>query len=305
MQKYYSLNKYFRERFKCKVYKVSVDAGFSCPNRDGTLSTKGCIFCDNSAFSFFKREKGLPPLKEQIKIGMEFGRRKYKAQKFFVYFQSYTNTYAPVNILREKYQVIKEFEDVVGLSIGTRPDCIDKEKLDLINSFTSDYEVWIELGLQSIHDRTLKLINRNHTFYDFLKSVELIRRYKNIKICAHIILGLPQESKKDMLETAKKISELKLDGVKIHILHVIKGTELEKIYNRGEYTPLKLEEYVDIVCDFLEILPPKLVIQRLTADCSPDKLVAPVWILNKNKVLKEIDSELERRNSFQGKLYGK
>ena len=305
MQRYYSLNKYFRERFKCKVYKVSVDAGFSCPNRDGTLSTKGCIFCDNSAFSFFKREKGLPPLKEQIKIGMEFGRRKYKAQKFFVYFQSYTNTYAPLNILRERYMVIKEFEDVVGLSIGTRPDCIDKEKLDLINSFTPDYEVWIELGLQSIHDKTLKLINRNHTFLDFLKSVELIRKYKEIKICAHVILGLPHESKKDMLETAKKISELNLDGVKIHILHVIKGTDLEKIYNRGEYTPLKLEEYVDIVCDFLEILPPKLVIQRLTADCSPDKLVAPVWILNKNKVLKEIESELERRDSFQGKFYGK
>ncbi len=303
MQRYYSLNRYFKEKFKCRVYKIGVDAGFDCPNRDGTLSKKGCIFCDNSAFSFFKREKGLPPLKEQIKIGMEFGRRKYKAQKFFVYFQSYTNTYAPLQVLRDKYQVIREFKEVVGLSIGTRPDFVDKEILELINSFTSDYEVWIELGLQSVHNKTLESINRNHTFQDFLKSVELIRRYKNIKICAHVILGLPQESKKEMLETAIKISELKLEGVKIHILHVVKGTELEKIYNQGEYTPLELREYVDILCDFLKILHSNIVIQRLTADCPPDKLIAPLWILDKRKVLREIESELEKRDTFQGKLY--
>ncbi|MFH1239032.1 MAG: TIGR01212 family radical SAM protein [bacterium] len=301
---YYKFSAYLRERFGCPVYKVSIDAGFSCPNKDGKLSTAGCIYCDNKGFSYNSRLSPRPT-EIQIQEGMDFGRQRFKAQKFIVYFQAYTNTYAPVEVLKEKYEVIRKFNDVVGLAIGTRPDCVSEEILDLIQTYTSDYEVWLEYGLQTIHPKPLKFINRGHSYEDFIRAIELTRKRKKIKICAHIIIGLPGETKDDMFATAKALGKLKLDGVKIHPLHIIKGTKLEELFQDGSYKPLELEEYVDLAAGFLEYLWPQTVIQRLTADCPWKLLVAPLWLMEKNKVLKEIEQKLVNEGKFQGRLYKK
>lgn len=301
MERYYKFSRYLREKFGCRVFKISVNAGFGCPNFDGTLSRKGCIYCNNYAFSPSLREKN-KPIEEQVKNGIEYGKKRYKAEKFIVYFQPYTNTYASVEILKEKYDVIKKFPEVSGIAIGTRPDCIDEEKLNLIESYTENYEVWIEYGLQSIHDKTLKLINRNHTYKDFLKAVEMTKE-RNIKICAHVIIGLPGEGKKEIIETAKECGKLKLDGIKIHPLHIVKNTQLEKWYKEGRYTPLEMKEYVEMVISFLEYLWPNTVIQRLTADCPDEFLIAPEWIHKKQKLLKIIEEEMDEKNTYQGINY--
>jgi uncharacterized protein len=297
---YYKFSAYLRERFGCPVYKVSIDAGFSCPNKDGKLSTDGCIYCDNKGFSLNTRQ--IPrPTEIQIQEGMDFGRTRFKAQKFIVYFQAYTNTYAPVTVLKEKYDVIRKFKDVVGLSIGTRPDCINDEILDLIETYTSDYEVWLEYGLQTIHQKTLDFINRRHTYEDFINAVKLTRKRKNIKICTHVIIGLPGESKEDMMATARVLGKMKLEGIKIHPLHIIKGTKLEKSFQDGTCKPLELEEYVDLAAGFLEYLWPQTVIQRLTADCPWKLLVAPLWLMEKNKVLKDIEQKMLSDGQYQGR----
>lgn len=301
-QRYYKFSEYLQERFGCRVYKVSIDAGFSCPNRDGTKSKVGCIYCDNRGFSLNSR---IPPrtIETQIREGIDFGRKRFKAEKFIVYFQAYTNTYAPLEVLKEKYDVVKKFKDIVGLSIGTRPDCVNEEILNLIETYTKKYEVWLEYGLQSIHKKTLGLINRGHVYEDFLQAVRLTRKRKKLKICAHVIVGLPKETKEDILATAKELGRLKLEGVKIHPLHIIKGTKLEKLFQQGQFKPLDLEEYVSLVTEFLEYLWPKTVIQRLSADCPRQFLVAPLWILDKSRILHEIDATLMKQGSFQGRLY--
>jgi len=305
---YYKFSEYLKGKFGCRVYKVSIDAGFSCPNKDGKLSKDGCIYCDNRAFSpvrnsASRRNVGTISngvnLEKQIENGIAFGRQRYGAEKFIVYFQAYTNTYGDIKTLKQKYDIVKKFKDIVGISIGTRPDCVDEEILDLIESYSKDYEVWIEYGLQSIHDKTLKLINRHHTYEDFVKAIKMTREPRTtlgsgqgIKICAHIIIGLPGETKEEMMQTAKALAKFKIDGVKIHPLHVVKDTKLEKIFKEGKYKPLELDEYVDLVTEFLQYLPPTTVIQRLTADCPKDLLVAPLWILEKNKVLNLIEKKL-------------
>ena len=296
-EKYYKFSEYLKEKFGCRVHKVSIDAGFSCPNKDGKLSTDGCIYCDNRAFSLNSR---LPsqPIETQIEAGVKIGRERYGAEKFIVYFQAYTNTYASLNVLKERYDIVRKFKDVVGISIGTRPDCINEQILDLIQSYSKDYEVWIEYGLQSVHDKTLKLINRHHTYKDFLKAVELTRK-RNMKICAHVIIGLPNETKEEIFQTAKALAKLKIDGVKIHPLHVVKGTKLEEIFKKGKYKPLELDEYINIVTEFLEYLPITLVIQRITADCPKELLVAPLWILNKNAVLNLVEKKLTEKDGHQ------
>jgi radical SAM protein (TIGR01212 family) len=338
-RRYYKFSKYLKERFGEPVYKVSIDAGFSCPNKDGRLGEGGCIYCDNRAFSHPVRnsisDNGAsnsrismpPPIEEQVKNGIEFGKRRYGAKKFMVYFQAYTNTYLPeadmpadslvagakIDKLKQKYDVVKKFKDIVALAIGTRPDCVNKEILDLIESYTKDYavrrqrlcrrrEVWIEYGLQSIHDKTLRLINRNHTYEDFVKAVKMTQK-RNIKICAHIIIGLPEETKDEILETAKALAELNVDAVKIHPLHIVKDTKLEELYKKGRYKPLGLENYVDLAVKFLEYLPPDTVIQRISADCPKELLVAPDWILNKQLVLNMIEKRLEEKDTHQGILY--
>ena len=301
-RRYYKFSKYLRKRFGVRVYKVSIDAGFSCPNRDGSKSKDGCIYCDNRGFSFNSRI-ALLPIEEQIAKGIEFGKRRFKAEKFIVYFQAYTNTYASLDVLRKKYDVIRKFENVVGISIGTRPDCINEEILDLIESYTSDYEGWIEYGLQSIHDKTLEFINRGHVYKDFLEAVNLTKKRKNIKICVHVIIGLPYETEGDILETAEVLGRLELDGVKIHPIHVIKGTKLEEIYKKRQYRPLELDAYVDLAVGFLERIWSETVIQRITADCPRELLIAPMWIVDKKKVLGKIEEKLLQTNTFQGRLY--
>lgn len=300
MRPYYRFSEYLKERFACRVHKITVDAGFNCPNIDGSLSKDGCIFCDNYAFSPFVRKKNIS-LENQIEEGMERGRRRYKAKKFIVYFQPYTNTYAPPEILKERYDTVRKFKDIAGISIGTRPDCIDEEKLAVIEEYTQEYEIWIEYGLQSIHNKTMNLINRNHTYEDFLNAVEITKN-KGIKICAHVIIGLQGETKEDMLATAAECSRLGIDGIKIHPLHAVKGTALGKMFNEGKYIPLELESYVNIASEFLCRLNSGMIIQRLTADCPEEMLIAPEWINRKQFILKKIEEKMLTENLTQGCL---
>lgn len=298
LNRYYKFSRYLQNRFEQRVHKISVDAGFSCPNRE-IAPAQGCIFCNNQGFSLNSREA----IDLQIKQGIAFNRKRFGAKKFIVYFQSYTNTYANLDILKERYDVVKRFDDIVGISIGTRPDCINEEILDLIDSYTRDYEVWIEYGLQSIHNTTLELINRGHTYEDFLRAILKTRKRERIKVCSHTIIGLPQETEVMIMETAKELGRLKLDGIKIHPLHIIKGTRLEKMFCQGLYKPLEMEEYIDLCTRFLEHLWTETVIQRITADCPKEFLVGPMWILQKGKVLEGIDAKLLMENRFQGRLW--
>jgi len=301
--RYHKFSLYLKETFGCRVYKISLDAGFSCPNRDGKLSNEGCIYCDNAAFSVNTRVSG-KSLEDQIKQGMDFGRKRYNAEKFIVYFQAYTNTYAPLNVLKERYDVIRKFEDIVGLSIGTRPDCIDEATLDLIKSYSDDYDVWIEYGLQSVNPNTLEFINRGHTYEDFLNAFTMTKR-KGIKVCVHVIIGLPNETEKEILNTAKALATLKLDGVKVHPLHIVKGTKLERSFNEGSYKALELDEFVRLSTEFLKYLWPDTVVQRISADCPESHLAAPLWILNKPLVLDMVDERLKKEDAFQGIFYKK
>jgi len=297
--RYNRFSKYLKERFGCRVYKVSIDAGFSCPNKDGKLSKDGCIYCDNRAFSFNTRISP-GPIKAQIEQGMSFARERYGAEKFIVYFQSCTNTYAPLEVLKKRYDIIREFEDIVGISISTRPDCVNGEILDLIEDYSREYEVWIEYGLQSIHNETLELINRQHLYRDFLKAFKQTRKRKKINICVHVIIGLPGETKEKILATAKELGRFKLEGIKIHPLHIIKGTKLYELWQAGRYRPLELDTYVEIVTGFLEYLRPNTVIQRISADCPEEFLAAPLWIREKTLVLNMIDKKLAENDTFQG-----
>lgn len=300
--RYYKFSTYLKDRFGTRVHKVSVDANFSCPNLDGKISTKGCIYCNNKAFSFYTRMGKPISLEEQITAGIEAIKKRFKAKKFIIYFQAYTNTYADIDVLKKKYDVIKKFKDVVGLSIATRPDCVDEKILDLIESYKVNYEVWLEYGLESIHNKTLKFINRGHTFEDFLKAVKITRKHK-LKICAHVIIGLPYETRDMILKTAKTMGNLKIEGIKIHPLHIIKETALEELFKQGKYTPLEFNNYLDLLVDFLTYLWPKTVIQRVSAYCPPQFLVAPLWILERNKVEGELEKRLVEKNYFQGKFY--
>ncbi len=300
-KRYYDLNTYLRGIFGCRVQKISIDSGLSCPNRDGTLSTKGCIFCNAMGSGTGAHQRGIP-ITEQIERSKKVLARRYKAKKFIAYFQSFTNTYAPVDKLRRLYGQALAIEDIVGLSIGTRPDCIDEAVLSLIESYTKSYLIWVEYGLQSAHDKTLALINRGHDVKTFEKAVKKTRN-RGIPVCAHVILGLPGETKAEMLETAKFLANLGIDGIKLHLLYVVKGTPLEKLYLNGGCQYLTQTEYVDIVCDFLACLPPTVVIQRLTGDPHPNELVAPQWSLEKTKTLSLIQRTLEARNIQQGCRY--
>lgn len=299
---YYKFSDYLKEHFNCRVYKVTVDAGFSCPNRDGKKSTSGCIYCDNRGFNFSSRATRRP-LNEQIKHGIASAREVLRADKFIIYFQAYTNTYAQVKVLKEHYDIIRNFEDVVGLAIGTRPDCVNEESLDLIASYTGDYDVWLEYGLQSIHNKSLKAINRGHSYEDFLEAIKKTKARPKIKICAHVIIGLPNETKEDIIATAKELGRIKIESVKIHPLHIIKGTKLEELFAQGEYYPLTENEYVDLTAQFLEYLHPQTVIQRIIADCPREFLVEPLWMMKRGTVLKNLDNHMRENGKFQGRLY--
>ncbi len=301
MKRYRHFNSYLRETFGERVQKISLDAGLGCPNRDGTISSKGCIFCDRRGSGTGALINHGLAIDEQIVKARSFFQNRYGARKFIAYFQSFTNTNAPLQKLKGLYDQALAQEDMVGLSVGTRPDCVDMDVLKLLGSYQGDYLVWIEYGLQSSHDMTLKRINRGHDVARFEKSV-LMTNECGLSICAHIILGLPGEDRKMMLQTARFISNLPLHGVKIHLLYVVEGTQLAELYRKGEFRCLEREEYVDLVVDFLELLPDNMVIQRLTGDPVISELVAPSWAKEKSKNLNLIQKTLERRDTWQGRL---
>jgi len=302
ISRYHAFGHYLRRRFGCRVHKITLHAGMSCPNRDGTRAFGGCTFCNNTGFSPPAR---LAPeaIRAQMLAGMESARRRVRATKFIAYFQAYSNTHAPVEELARLYEQAWCSPDVVGLSIGTRPDCVDAAKIDLLAEHARRGEVWIEYGLQSAHDKTLQLVNRAHTYDEFVSAVKLTAG-RGIRICVHTILGLPGETPEMMLETHRRIAELPIDGIKIHLLHIMRDTVMARQYERGEIPLLSREEYVSLVCDVIELLPPEMVIQRMHADAPADVLIAPQWCLDKSGVLNDIRSELVRRDSWQGKARG-
>ena len=297
-KRYNRFSDHLKNLYGVKVYKVTLDAGFTCPNRDGTISNEGCVFCDNGG-SFSQLYPSNISVKEQLDLGITLAIDKYKAEKFLAYFQAYSNTYKPVNELKIIYDEALSREDVIGMSIGTRPDCVDEEKLDLISDYTKKHYIWLEYGLQSIHDRSLKFINRGHDFAAFVNALKNTKK-RNINVCAHVILGLPNETKQDMLETAKVLGDLGVNGVKIHLLCVLNNTRLAKLYFQGKIPMMEEDEYVETVCDFLELLPPSVTIHRLAGNGLKPNMLAPGWLSKKFIVLNKIDKLLEERNSFQG-----
>ncbi|MBC2712987.1 MAG: TIGR01212 family radical SAM protein [Desulfosarcina sp.] len=299
---YRDLNTYFRTLFGCRVHKVTVDAGLSCPNRDGTLSTGGCIYCNTKGSGTGAHLQDLS-ITQQIERSKDRIARRFKTNKLMAYFQSFTNTYAPIAHLKALYDEALAIENVVGLAIGTRPDCVDTAVLDLLESYTSDHLIWIEYGLQSAHDRTLSLINRGHDFACFEKAVAATQR-RGINICAHVILGLPGETRQDMLETADAVADMGIEGIKLHLLYVVRGTPMETLYRDGRYRCLEQYEYADLVCAFIERLPDTMIIQRLTGDPHPDELMAPAWSLQKKETLDLIHIIFEEKNTWQGKRFG-
>ena len=296
-KRYNQFSAYLKNRFGAKVYKITLDAGFSCPNRDGTISSGGCIFCDEAG-SFSQAHSNLLSIEQQIEVGINTLKERFKAEKFMSYFQAYTNTYKPVEELEKIYKSSLEHPDVVGISIGTRPDCVDEDKLNLISDISKDWYTWVEYGLQSSHNHTLMRINRGHDYECFVRSYEKTKE-KGINVCVHVILGL-WESRDEMLQTAQRLADLKIDGIKIHMLCALEGTPLTKMYENNEIDFMSEDEYVNLVCDFLEILPQTTLIHRLAGNGYTKTLIAPKWLGAKLDCLNKIDRELLKRNSYQG-----
>jgi radical SAM protein (TIGR01212 family) len=297
-KRYAAFSEELKRLFGCKVQRISVDAGFTCPNRDGSLDTDGCIFCGGhgSGSHGIRRELRVA---SQLEDGKEVMRRKYRASRFIAYFQAYSNTYASVDHLQELFSDALTVPDVAGLIIATRPDCLPDIILDYLEELSRQTYLWLELGIQSMHDKSLELINRRH---DHACSVNAIQRAKarGLRVCAHIILGLPGESREEMLALADELNRLGVGGVKLHLLHVMKGTRLAEMYGRGEVSVMGRDEYAGLVCDFLEQLDPQILIHRLTGDGGHDNLIAPLWSLKKFEVLNLIDAEMEQRGTCQG-----
>ena len=302
-KRYHTWNYYLRNTFGEKVFKVSINAGFTCPNIDGKVSFGGCTYCSKEGSGDFA---GNPKdnLIKQFDDITQMMHKKWPNAKYIGYFQAFTNTYAPVDILKEKYETILSLDNVIGLSISTRPDCLEDDVVEYLSELNERTNLWVELGLQTIHDSTSKLINRGHDYNEFLKGLEKLKA-KNIKVIVHIINGLPGGDYNMMMETAKAVANMGVDGIKIHLLHVIKDTPMEKMLQNGMLTLMNQEEYINLVCDQLEILPETMIVHRLTGDGKRDELVGPLWSLKKWEVLNAIDDELKKRNSYQGIKYNK
>jgi len=297
-KRYYDLKSYFLNTFGCTVYKLQIDAGFTCPNRDGNVAYGGCVYCDGRG-SKLRQAGPLPSVSRQIESGKAHYLQKRGARKFIAYFQTFTNTYAPLEDLKAVYDEALSHDDVIGLSIGTRPDCVPNAVLDLLETYAKKQHVWLEFGLQSIHDRTLQALNRGHTAEQFIDAVHRSAG-RGIHTCIHIIVGLPGENKENILETANALAQLPIQGIKIHSLLALKGTPMGREYEQGRLSMLSKEEYIETVCDILETLPPEIVIQRLTADGYRDIFLGPAWAVNKMDVLNGIDHEMARRGTYQG-----
>jgi hypothetical protein len=294
------LGHYLPEQFGCRVRKISVDAGFGCPNVDGTVGTGGCLFCNIASFSPSRR-KAVGAIRRQIDEGAGRLRRRYRADRFLAYFQPATNTHAPLARLREVFQEAASHPEVVGLVIGTRPDAVGEDVLDLLAELSEKTWLSVELGLQTIHDRSLDWLSRGHHYGAFLDAVQRARR-RHLRIGVHIILGLPGESQSDIIATARELARLRIDSVKLHNLHVARDTPLASIFASGQLHLPDRDQYASMVVDFLEELHLGCVIDRLSADAPPEYLVAPVWCADKPAVLGAIRGELERRDTWQGRL---
>lgn len=300
-QRYRSFSSYLREVYGCRVQKISLDAGLGCPNRDGVISHGGCVYCNSKGSGTGAFSRG-ETISQQIRQGISFLEKRYKAKKFLAYFQSFSNTYGPVTGLRSLYNEALSHPGVKGLCIGTRPDCLDTEKIRLIEEISKKYLIWLEIGIQSSHNSTLELINRGHDFECFAEKVRDVHD-ANIPVCAHVILGLPGEDVSMMLKTAERLSGLSIDGVKIHLLYVIKDTVLAKWFDEGRYQCLERGTYLEIVKEFIKILPQATIIQRLTGDPHPGELVAPAWALDKKKNLDILHQLLEHEDVEQGMAF--
>ncbi len=297
-ERYYSFNKHLKDYFGEKVYKIPIDPHLPCPNKDGKISKEGCIFCDKYGSGPIKT--GRLKIEEQIELGIERIGKKYNVKKFIAYFQANTNTAASSERLREIYEKALSYKEIVGLSIGTRPDWVFKDHLELLEELNRKTYLWVELGLQSIHSKSLRFLRRHHDLADFVNTTLELKKRK-IRVCAHTIIGIPGETRKDIIETARFLSAIGVDGVKIHLLHILKNTDLEELYNEGKIPLLNKEEYVKFTVDFLENLSSEIVIQRLTGERDREIFVAPEWALNKMDVIESIKNEFEERGSFQGK----
>ncbi|MDG5787757.1 TIGR01212 family radical SAM protein [Evansella sp. AB-P1] len=299
-KRYYTWSAHLKQHFGEKVFKVSLDGGFDCPNRDGNVASGGCTFCSERGSGDFAGNRR-DDLITQFNTIKEKLHQKWKSAKYIGYFQAYTNTYAPVEELKEMYEVILEQEGVVGLSIATRPDCLPDDVVEYLADLNKRTYLWVELGLQTVHEKTASLINRAHDYECYVEGVKKLRKH-NIRVCSHIINGLPLETYDMMMETAKEVAQLDVQGIKIHLLHLLKKTPMVKQYEKGMLQFMSLEEYVNLVCDQLEVIPESMIIHRLTGDGPADLMIGPMWSLNKWEVLNSIDAELKRRNSWQGKL---
>lgn len=299
-KRYHTLDYFYKHKFGSKISKISLNAGFTCPNKDGTKGVGGCIYCSKLGSGDYAGNPN-KTLTEQFLEIKKIIDKKWNNTKYIAYFQANTNTYAPVNVLKEKYEEVLKIDGVVGINIATRADSITDECLDYLEELNKRTFLNIELGLQSIHKKTNELINRKETLEEFTDMVKKLRS-RGINVIVHIINGLPYETKKDMLETIKYVNNLDIQGIKIHMLHVIKDTKLAELYQKEKFHILTREEYVDIVCDELELLREEIVINRITGDPDPNELIEPKWLIKKFGVLNEIDKEMVRRNSYQGKM---
>ncbi len=298
-KRYHTLDYYYKNKFHQKVFKVSLNAGFTCPNIDGKVGVGGCIYCSKTGSGEFAGNKE-DTLEKQFETVKDMMLKKWPDAKYIGYFQARTNTYAPLEVLKEKYEKVLQFDNVIGLNIATRPDSITEECLDYLEELNKKTYLTIELGLQTIKEETSKLINRCHDLKCFEDMVKKLRE-RNIDIVVHIINGLPYETKEDMLNTVKYLNQLDIQGIKIHMLSIIKDTPLEIMYQQQKFKVLSKEEYIDIVVDQLEYLRPEIVIHRITGDPKLDELVEPDWLVKKFCVLNDIDKEMVKRNTYQGK----
>jgi radical SAM protein (TIGR01212 family) len=300
-RRYNAYSNFLKAKFGCRVHKVSVDMRFTCPNRDGRVARGGCVYCNNDAFvPPYARARF--PMQEQIENGMRYLKKRFKAQKFIIYFQAYTNTYDGIEKLEKLYRESLGYENVVGIAVGTRSDCIDERKIELFEALAHEYFVSVEYGIESVYDKTLRFMNRGHDYQSVINAIELTKG-RGVHIGAHIILGMPTETEEEMLYMAEEVSKLGIDSLKIHNLHIVKNTPLAEIYKNSPFHLFSYHEYVDLITSFLERISPELVIERLFTDTPEDLLIAPVWNKTHNAIIRGIEEALERNNTHQGRLF--
>lgn len=301
-KRYHTFNYHLKQHFNEKIFKVALDAGFDCPNRDGTVAYGGCTFCSVAGSGDFAGDRVDPIPVQFEKIKSRTHNQKWKEGKYIAYFQSFTNTHAPLHVLKEKFEAALQIEGVVGLSIGTRPDCLPDDVVEYLAELNERTYLWVELGLQTIHEETSKLINRAHTMDVYYEGVKKLRAH-NINVCSHIINGLPLEDYDMMMETAHAVAQMDVQGIKIHLLHLLKGTPMVKQYEKGMLEFLTKEDYINLIVDQLRILPPEMIIHRITGDGPIDQMIGPMWSVDKWDVLNSIDRELMNQDAVQGDQY--